>query len=233
ELRIAFHRDIERSRCVLNRPAKFSRRVSAPLPSQLRRPSPEFLCSPPRDLFRLQSHQAPGANRRSQRSRSTPCRRHRAARSHANLFRPKKSSVCIRDVFARSTSCFHRQGTRLSRVSCSQPRPASPHSSSRPRRQPPSAPECRAQLSTRSRRSSRSRLTPRRVYVSFFDRMNRINKISQNETSPSCFGRRNFFLNSSRSAPKFKTKPSSRPVATRYFTTWTSWILGIAELTFS
>ena len=55
------------------------------------------------------------------------------------------------------------------------------------------------------------------TFTIHLDRMNRINKMNrsnQRETC-SCFGSRNFLLYSKRSAPKFRSSPSSIPVATR------------------
>src|SRR5437870_1515365 len=175
---MAGHPGTERLRCAPNQPATLARHGRALHASRFRRPLPEFLCSQPRDLCPLQSPPVLGAIRLFQRSPPAPCRRWLGKRARAIRLRLKKSEVGSRDRAARCPSSFHRPSRLLLAAFCSPPPPASPRCCSRPVRQSPSAPECHAPLSTRCHRSIRSRPTPRRVYVSFFDRINRINKIA-------------------------------------------------------
>src|SRR6266700_3950270 len=211
------HRGTEKSRCVRCPPAKRERRFHRLRALQSHPPSREFPCLPRRDLCRLQSRRAPVAIRQCRQLRPAPSLHSLGKRSRGVLLRPQRSAARNCALCARCRSLFHPPDKLTPAESHSRLRLASARCCSPRVPQSPSAPECRAPPSARFRRSTRWRPEQRHAYVSFFDRMNRINKMTRANQKEACsfFGRRNFFLYSKRCAPKFTSNPSSIWVATR------------------
>src|SRR5882724_5008435 len=211
------HRDIERSRCVHCPPAKRARGFHALRASRFPLPSREFPCSPQPDPSLLQSPPARDVIRPCRQSQSATSPRPSGRRFHAVLLLPRKSADRTRAPCARCRSWSYRPGKPIPAGLRSPLRPAFRHCCSPRVPRSPSAQEYRVPLSAHYRLSSQSPPERRHAYVSFFDRMNKINKnnSAKSERNLLFLRKAKLFLNSNRSTPKFKSKPSSSPVATR------------------
>src|SRR5436190_12187829 len=160
-------RDIERSRCVRNRPVARGRRSRALRVLRSRPPSPKFPCSPPPDLCPPRSPPAPGGGRPCQQLRPAPCPHSSSRRFRVSRLRRKKFAVRIRAPASGCRSSPHRPDTPIPAGFRSPRRQVFPHCCAPPSQRSPCVPGCRAPLYARSRRSIRSRPEQRRVYVSF------------------------------------------------------------------
>ena len=160
------HRDIEKSRCARYRPAKlrtpfFAASLITASPAMTRISLLATARSLPASIAASAGRKPPVPTTAT----STMSASASAAISHKTFFAGKNLRLVLKRSAQNVDLCFHRPD-KLPPARWFACAPASSRCCSQRGRQSPSAPECRARLSTRFRQSSRSRPKRRRVYVS-------------------------------------------------------------------